>query len=154
MELFRRAELPIAADPVASRDIAERAVALAPLRRRLQESRVNASLMRHADGRPHDEVLRWLIEVGRFAPDVAAKRLEFIEHPLWRAYVFVYHEGEALLRDLARRGAAGRSAGPVRAAPAGAALAERDRRRAGGLAGRRAETASAGGSEAGPPTAS
>ena len=28
----------------------------------------------------------------------AAKRLEFIEHPLWRTYVFVYAEGEALLR--------------------------------------------------------
>ena len=24
--------------------------------------------------------------------------LEFIEHPLWRTYVFVYAEGEALLR--------------------------------------------------------
>ena len=54
--------------------------------------------MRHADGRSHDEVLAWLSGSGRFAPDVAAKRLEFIEHPLWRAYVFVYHEGEALLR--------------------------------------------------------
>jgi hypothetical protein len=98
VELFRRAELSFAADPIASREVAERAVALAPPRRRLQESRVNGSLMRHADGRSHDEVLRWLIEAGRFAPDVAAKRLEFIEHPLWRAYVFVYHEGEALLR--------------------------------------------------------
>ena len=29
---------------------------------------------------------------------MAAKRLEFIEHPLWRTYVFVYAEGEALLR--------------------------------------------------------
>ena len=55
--------------------------------------------MRHADGRSHDEVLAWLEQVGRFAPAVAAKRLEFIEHPLWRTYVFVYHEGEALLRD-------------------------------------------------------
>jgi hypothetical protein len=36
--------------------------------------------------------------VGRLAPNLAAKRLEFIEHPLWRTYVFVYHEGEALLR--------------------------------------------------------
>jgi hypothetical protein len=32
------------------------------------------------------------------APERAAKRLSFIEHPLWRTYVFVYHEGEALLR--------------------------------------------------------
>jgi hypothetical protein len=30
--------------------------------------------------------------------ETAAKRLEFIEHPLWRTYVFVYAEGEALLR--------------------------------------------------------
>ena len=94
-------------------------------RRRLQESRVNAALMRHADGASHDEVLRLpRSRSGRFAPDVAAKRLEFIEHPLWRTYVFVYHEGEALLRrwlDLDGAGPADR-AGPVRAAPAGAAL--------------------------------
>jgi hypothetical protein len=42
-------------------------------------------------------VLAYLIEVGGYAPPVAAKRLEFIEHPLWRTYVFVYAEGEALL---------------------------------------------------------
>ena len=51
-----------------------------------------------AEPRPYDEVLAWLQRVGRFTPAVAAKRLEFIEHPLWRTYVFVYHEGEALLR--------------------------------------------------------
>ena len=54
--------------------------------------------MRHADGASHEAVLDWLDRVGRFAPATAAKRLEFIEHPLWRTYVFVYHEGEALLR--------------------------------------------------------
>jgi hypothetical protein len=54
--------------------------------------------MRHADGRSHDEVRAWIEAVGRLSPAVAAKRLEFIEHPLWRTYVFVYHEGEALLR--------------------------------------------------------
>ena len=32
------------------------------------------------------------------AAPLAGKRLEFIEHPLWRTYVFVYAEGEALLR--------------------------------------------------------
>ncbi len=99
VEIYARARLPIAADPVAARDAAERTVALLPHRRRLSESRVNAALMRHEDGRSHDEVLAWLERVGRFAPDVAAKRLEFIEHPLWRTYVFVYHEGEALLRN-------------------------------------------------------
>jgi hypothetical protein len=98
VELYGRAALPIAADPAAAMDAAERTVALAPHRRRLGESRVNAALMRHADGLGHEEVLAWLGRVGRFAPATAAKRLEFIEHPLWRTYVFVYHEGEALLR--------------------------------------------------------
>ncbi len=99
VEVYARAGLPIADDPAAARDAAERTVALAPLRRRLQESRVNAALMRHADGRSHDEVLAWLERAGRYPPATAAKRLEFIEHPLWRTYVFVYHEGEALLRE-------------------------------------------------------
>jgi hypothetical protein len=36
--------------------------------------------------------------VGLMATDRAEKLLEFIEHPLWRTYVFVYSEGEALLR--------------------------------------------------------
>ena len=54
--------------------------------------------MRHADGALARRGPRLAERVGRFAPDVAAKRLEFIEHPLWRTYVFVYHEGEALLR--------------------------------------------------------
>jgi hypothetical protein len=98
VELFDRAGLPIAADAGAARDAAERAAAMTAPRRRLQESRVNASLMRHADGASHDEVLAYLKRVGRFSPKQAAKRLEFIEHPLWRTYVFVYHEGEALLR--------------------------------------------------------
>ena len=98
VELYERAALPIAADAAGARDAAAMTVALTPLRRRLSESRVNAALMRHADGATHDEVLAWLQRVGRFTPAVAAKRLEFIEHPLWRTYVFVYHEGEALLR--------------------------------------------------------
>ena len=97
IELFGRAGLPLASDRGAARDAAERSVALAPLRRRLSESRVNAALMRHADGRSHEDVLDWLERVGRFSPQVARKRLEFIEHPLWRLYVFVYHEGDALL---------------------------------------------------------
>jgi hypothetical protein len=97
VELYGRAGLAIAADPAAARDAAERSTAMTAPRRRLQESRVNAALMRHADGASHDDVLGYLREVGRFAPDVAAKRLEFIEHPLWRTYVFVYHEGEQLL---------------------------------------------------------
>jgi hypothetical protein len=98
VELYERAGLGVADDRAAARAAAETTVALIEPRYRLSESRVNAALMRHADGLGHDDVLAWLRDVGRFAPDVARKRLEFIEHPLWRTYVFVYAEGEALLR--------------------------------------------------------
>jgi hypothetical protein len=97
-ELAMAAGLPVAADPARLREAAERAVRLAGPRAILDETRLNAALLRHADGRSHDEVLEYLVTVGRFAPEVAAKRLEFIEHPLWRTYVFVYAEGEDLLR--------------------------------------------------------
>ena len=54
--------------------------------------------MRHADGaRTTRSSPTWATSAAT-PPDVAAKRLEFIEHPLWRTYVFVYAEGEALLR--------------------------------------------------------
>ena len=98
VELFGRAGLPIANDPVEARTAAETTVALTAPRRVLTSSRVNAALMRHADGVSHDEVLAFLEAVGRYPPATAAKRLEFIEHPLWQTYVFVYHEGETLLR--------------------------------------------------------
>jgi hypothetical protein len=99
LELFERAGLKVVSDAAAARDAVVTTMALIGPRRRLTESRVNAALMRHVDGATHDEVLAWLEHVGRYAPAVAAKRLEFIEHPLWRTYVFAYHEGEGLLRS-------------------------------------------------------
>jgi len=98
VELYERAGLPVAADPVAARDAAERTVALAAARRDLSAVRGNAAILRHADGRSHEEVVDYLRTVGRMPAETAAKRLEFIEHPLWRTYVFVYADGEALLR--------------------------------------------------------
>ena len=98
LELFERSGLALAADPVVARETADVAIAIGRPRAVLPAIRGNAAILRHADGRSHDDVLTYLIEVGRYAPDVAAKRLEFIEHPLWRTYVFVYAEGQALLR--------------------------------------------------------
>ena len=98
LELFDLAGLPVAADPSTAHEAAERVVALRPARSALAPIRGNAAFLRHADGRAHDEVLDYLIQVGGYGPEIAAKRLEFIEHPLWRTYVFVYAEGEALLR--------------------------------------------------------
>ncbi len=98
VELYGRAGLPLAADPAAALDAAVLADAIAAPRRILTTSAGNAAILRHADGRPHDEVLAYLRDVGRYAPQVAARRLEFIEHPLWRTYIFAYAEGEVLLR--------------------------------------------------------
>jgi hypothetical protein len=98
VELFARARLPIAADARAARAAAERTVAMRAPRRRLRAARINAALMRHADGVSHDGTLAYLVQVARQAPPLAQKALEFIEHPLWRTYIFVYDEGEALLR--------------------------------------------------------
>ena len=97
MELYERAGLPIADDAPAALEAAERTLALAIHRDALSAIRGNAAILRHSDGGSHDEVLAYLRDVGRYAPAGAAKRLEFIEHPLWRTYVFVYAEGEALL---------------------------------------------------------
>lgn len=96
-ELFQRAGLPFAGDPAARRSIAERATALAPARRAMAAIRGTAAFLRHADGRGHDEVIEYLRDVGGYTTALAVKRLEFIEHPLWRTYVFVYAEGAALL---------------------------------------------------------
>jgi hypothetical protein len=97
VELFERAGLAIAIDPVAARDAAARSIALTEARHTLAAIRGNAAILRHADGASHEEVARYLREVGHYTAVAAEKRLEFIEHPLWRTYVFVYAEGEALL---------------------------------------------------------
>ncbi len=98
VELFERAGLPIAADPAMARETARRSVAITAARRGLDGVRGNAAFLRHVDGRPADEVLTYLVDVGGASAPSAVKRLEFIDDPLWRIYVFVYAEGEALLR--------------------------------------------------------
>ena len=97
-DMYRLAGLPFAGDPVAAQEAAELTVAMAPFRATLGASAVNAALMRHADGASHETVLAYLQDTGIMEPDRAAQRLSFIEHPLWRTYVFVYSEGEALLQ--------------------------------------------------------
>jgi hypothetical protein len=98
VELAPLAEVPLAADAGALRAAAARRASVAEQRATLDEAQVNAALMLHEDRLPRGDVLEFLIDVGRAAPEPAAKQLEFIEHPLWRTYVFVYSEGEALLR--------------------------------------------------------
>jgi hypothetical protein len=90
--------VPFATDPARLHDAAARQPAVSAQRAILAEARINAALLRHADGRSTAEVEAYLVEVGRMPVGRAAKSVEFMEHPLWRLYVFVYDEGEALLR--------------------------------------------------------
>jgi hypothetical protein len=96
VELFERAGLA-SASPAETRATAERAAAIETQRAILGTIGGNAALLRHVEARSHDEVAAYLRDVGRVSAARAEKRLEFIEHPLWRTYVFVYAEGEALL---------------------------------------------------------
>lgn len=97
LEIFDRAGVPIAADPAAARDVAERTVRLHGLRDRLEAATDEATLRRYVDGASSEEVLAYLRDVGRYRPKVAAKRLAFLEDPLSRLYVFAYEGGESLV---------------------------------------------------------
>jgi hypothetical protein len=98
-EVFQLAGIPGGVDRVRRREIAERAVALLRPREILRTSRINAALMLHGEAVSRDEAVAYLERAGRYPRNVAEKRLEFIDHPLWRTYIFVYSEGEALLRE-------------------------------------------------------
>ncbi len=97
VELFDRAGMAVAGDRAAAGELAEKAVALIGPRNVLEAATDEAALRRHADGASHDQALAYLQEVGRYPEEVARKRLEFIEDPLSRLYVFAYEEGEALV---------------------------------------------------------
>ena len=97
MELLERAGLGDPADPGALRRDAELTDALWAPRRTLGAIDGNAAILRNADGLSHAAVVEYLCDVGAYARSRAEKRMEFLEHPVWRTYVFVYAEGEALL---------------------------------------------------------
>ena len=98
VEVYRLAGLPEGADPPAAREAAAAQVAISRALASVRGVAGNAALMLHADGAPREEVLAYLGRRLLSTPERAAKRLEFITHPLWRTYVFVYFEGERLLR--------------------------------------------------------
>ncbi|HEY7827777.1 MAG TPA: hypothetical protein VIB99_06055, partial [Candidatus Limnocylindrales bacterium] len=97
-ELLDRSGIPTGADGPALPELAAIAIALREPRSQLRQFEVNAALRRHVDGAAHDTVRRELETTALLAPKRAEKLLDFIEDPLFRTYVFVYPEGEALLR--------------------------------------------------------
>jgi hypothetical protein len=97
VELFEVAGLAVAADAAAARATAQTEARIGRARRLLDGIGGNAALLRHVDGLPRADVVDYLVTVGQQAPARAEQALDFIEHPLWRTYVFVYREGEQLL---------------------------------------------------------
>jgi hypothetical protein len=97
VELLERAGLAARSGGMTAVDLAQTAIALRGPRARLGEFAVNAALRRHVDGADHATVRAELELTALLSPERAEKRLEFLEHPLWRTYIFVYSEGEALL---------------------------------------------------------
>lgn len=60
----------------------------------------NAALLLHRDGRPPDEVQRYVERYSLRTPKEAAQTMRFIQNPLFRSYVFNYAVGKALLAPL------------------------------------------------------
>jgi hypothetical protein len=63
----------------------------------LRGSSGDAALQLHVAKRSKEDVVRFLEQDGLATHERALKSLDFIEHPLWRTYVFCYAGGERLL---------------------------------------------------------
>ena len=59
----------------------------------------NAALLLHAEGRPEQDVVEYLMRYGLAHRERAQQRLRFIGSPLWRSYIFTYFYGENLMRE-------------------------------------------------------
>ena len=85
--------------PLGIRYDAEVVAAVAEAGEALGAVRQNAAFRLHEDGADPEtvsaEVARW----GLLSPDRAAKAVEFLTHPTWRAYLTCYVEGLPLCRD-------------------------------------------------------
>ena len=91
IELCARAGLPMTiAD-------ADRAWRINGTLRRVRGSGGDAALLLHAQGKSREEVISFLEQRALRTHEQAEKTLEFIDHPLWRAYIFCYAGGMRLL---------------------------------------------------------
>ena len=80
-----------------SQEDAAREWRIATALHRLRGSNGDAALQLYVAKRPHDDVVRFLEEDALATHERALKMMQFIEHPLWRTYVFCYSGGERLL---------------------------------------------------------
>ncbi len=78
---------------------AEREWTIGQALRPLRGASGDAALMLHAERRSVGEVQQFMERRALRTPEQARKNIEFISHPLWRAYVFCYAGGERLLTE-------------------------------------------------------
>ncbi|MHB8682144.1 MAG: hypothetical protein ACYDA2_08635 [Acidimicrobiales bacterium] len=84
--------------PLGIRYDAETVAAVSDASEALAGVRGNAALRLHADGADPDVVIDEVARWGILSRQRAAKAVEFLLHPTWRAYVFCYIEGLRLCR--------------------------------------------------------
>jgi hypothetical protein len=95
---FLHAELyPLAGLPDVD---AERGIRLSRAAEGLRGVSGNAALLLHRDGRPPDEVQRYLEHFALQTPQEADHTLKFIQNPIFRSYIFNYAVGKELLAPL------------------------------------------------------
>jgi len=95
-----RAELTAShVKPLGVRYDTEVAAALGRASKGLAGVRANAALLLHEDGAAVDAVINYLERWGLLARPRAAKSVEFLTDPTWRAYSTCYDEGLPLCRE-------------------------------------------------------
>ena len=100
----RRPEATVAEHlrPLGIRYDAEVVAAVSEAGEALGSVRQNAAFRLHEDGADVDTVTAEVARWGLLAPDRAAKAVEFLTHPTWRAYLTCYVEGLPLCRAFVR----------------------------------------------------
>ena len=96
----RRSEATVAAHllPLGIRFDAEVVAAVADAGEALGAVRTNAAFRLHEDGADPDTVIDEVVRWGLLPRERAAKAVEFLTHPTWRAYLTCYVEGFPLCR--------------------------------------------------------
>lgn len=98
IELFERGGLPIASDPAAARDAAEKMARIGRAVGSLPAVTANAAIMLHADGASRRDVAAYLRRFLLTGPDRTDRQMAVIEDPISRAQVLFAPAGERLLR--------------------------------------------------------
>jgi hypothetical protein len=98
LELFDRGGLPIAADPAAARDAADKGARVARAVSSLRSVTANAAIMLHAEGTSRRDVAAYLRRYLLSSPDRTDRQMAVIEDPIGKVQVLVGPAGERLLR--------------------------------------------------------